>query len=161
MSEALQNPAFESMDELLDASMNDLMDLPPIGVPPTGSYVFEVSAGREKAKEGDGEYIKFNYTVIECAEVKHEEEAEDPLAKAGSTFTEFFSPFKKDGTINDKGLGFLKARLAPFSAHFGVEKVGETLATVNKVQISASLIRTQDKRDETRHNARLSDVIIL
>ena len=56
MSEALQNPAFESMDELLDASMNDLMDLPPIGVPPTGSYVFEVSAGREKAKEGDGEY---------------------------------------------------------------------------------------------------------
>ena len=159
MSE-LNNPALSSFDDLLDAGMDDLADLPPVGVPPTGQYVLEVTCTRETSdKEGGNDYIKMQYEVIEISELKNPEEAGE--AAVGMKFSAMFSPFKKTGEVNDMGLGFLKEAIAPYAAHFGTQKVGDTIAAINKVRISASLTKVKDRRDEDRYNARIKDVIIL
>ena len=150
-----------NMDDLLNMSMEDLPELPPRGVPPTGSYDLEVSAKRVEGEDGKAGYLSFEFTVLAVKELKHEEEAADPLAKVGAKFTENFFPIKKDNTANETGMGFLRERLATFAATFGTTTVGDTLAAVNQVKISASLTRVQDKKNEDQFNARLKDVVLL
>lgn len=151
--------AFENLDALLDASMDDLADLPPMGVPPTGNYQFSVTASREISNDKKSEYFKFAYEVLEIGEVKSEEDVND--VKVGMKFTEMFSPFKKDGSMNEMGIGFLKERTAPFSVHFGTQRLGETIQLIQGIVINATLVRRQDKKDETRFNFSLKDVVIL
>ena len=158
MNAALNNPAFDTMDELLDLSMDDLADLPPVGVPPSGHYDFEVTASREDGKDGKADFIKVEYTVEAINELDDQAEATD--VAVGQKFTTFFSVFKKDGTVNDTGLGYLKQELLPYKTHFGTVKVGDTLAVVNQVKISATIKRVQDRNNEDRYNARIKDVII-
>jgi hypothetical protein len=157
MSE-LKNPAFDTMDELLDVAMDDLADLPPIGVPPSGHYDLEVSASREEGKDGKADYIQVVYTVDAINELADADEAGE--VAVGQTFTIFFSPFTKDGKVNDTGLGYLKKELLPYKQHFGTNTVGETLAEVNKVKISANVKRVQDRKQEDRFNARITEVIV-
>lgn len=142
----------------MDMDMTAIEDLPPIGVPPTGHYNLIVTATREASQSG-GEYIKFAYKVEGINEVKNP--AEEAQAAVGMSFTEFFSPLKKDGTTNDFGMKFLKQAMAPFAAHFGGSSFSEVLGSIHQVSIAASLVRVQDKKDESRFNFRLSDVIVL
>lgn len=147
------------LDALMDASMDDIDDLPPVGVPPTGHYNLIVSASREENKDKTGEYIKFTYEVEAVNEVK--DPAEESQAAVGQKFSQMFSPIKKDGTPNEFGIGFLKEAVAPFSAHFGTGKMGETIAQISKVSVAASLVRRADKKDPDRFNFNLKDVVVL
>lgn len=156
----MSNAAFTDFDSLLNASMDDLDDLPPVGVPPTGHYTLVVTAERVTPTEPDkNEYIKFSYEVEAVNEVKNPEE--ESQAAAGMKFSQIFSPFKKDGTVNDFGVGFLKEAIAPFAAHFGTRGIGEALQAINKVTVAASLIRKQDRKDPERFNFSLKDVVVL
>lgn len=156
----MSNAAFTDFDSLLNSSMDDLDDLPPVGVPPTGHYTLVVSAERVTPTEADkNEYIKFSYEVEAVNEVKNPEE--ESQAAAGMKFSQGFSPFKKDGTVNDFGIGFLKEAIAPFAAHFGLSGIGETLQAINKVTVAASLVRKQDRKDPERFNFNLKDVVVL
>jgi hypothetical protein len=87
--------------------------------------------------------------------------AEETQAAVGMKFTEFFSPLKKDGTVNEFGMKFLKQTMAPFAAAFGGSSFSDVLANIDKVSIAASLVRVKDKNDSDRFNFRLSDVIVL
>lgn len=156
----MSNAAFTDFDSLLNSSMDDLDDLPPVGVPPTGHYTLVVSAERVTPTEaGKNEYIKFNYEVEAVNEVKSPEE--ESQAAAGMKFSQIFSPFKKDGTVNDFGVGFLKEAIAPFAAHFGTRGIGEALQAINKVTVAASLVRKVDRKDPERFNFSLKDVVVL
>lgn len=152
------NAALTDFDALMDASMDDIDDLPPIGVPPTGNYTLDITASREKSDKGS-EYVKFSYLIEEVNEIKDEAEAGE--AAAGQKFMEMFSPFKKDGTVNEIGMGMLKERLVPFSGHFGTPKVGETLSQITNIKAVASLVRTADRKEEGRFRFILKDVTIL
>lgn len=151
--------AFADLDSLMNASMDDIDDLPPVGVPPTGHYNISVTASRETSESSGSEYIKFSYEVEAVNEVKNPEE--EKQAAVGQKFTQIFSPFKKDGTVNEFGLGYLKEACAPFSAHFGTRAMGETIAQINKISVAASLVRRQDKKDPERFNFNLRDVVVL
>lgn len=155
----MTNAALTDFDSLMDASMDDIDDLPPVGVPPTGHYNLTVTATREPNKEKTGEYIKFAYEVEAINEVK--DSAEESQAAVGMKFSQMFSPIKKDGTVNEFGIGFLKEAVAPFSAHFGTQKMGDTIALINKVSVAATLARRVDKKDADRFNFSLKDVVIL
>ena len=152
------NVNFEDFDAVLAAGFDDLADLPPMGVPPSGCYTLSVTASSETAKDG-GKYIKFAYTVLNVDSVNNEEEAAG--AANGMQFAERFSPIKKDGTVNTTGIGFLKAALRPFQVHFSTNTVGETLEQINGVTVVASLLRTPDRREEGRWNFKLSDVTVV
>lgn len=91
---------------------------------PTGHYNLIVTAERVDPEEaGRSPYIKFSYEVEAINEIKNPEE--EAQAAVGMKFSQIFSPFKKDGTKNDFGIGFLKEAVAPFSAHFGVTGIGD------------------------------------
>lgn len=156
----MSNAAFYDFDDLLNASMDDLDDLPPIGVPPTGHYNLIVTAERVDPEEaGKNPYIKFSYEVEAINEIKNPEE--EAQAAVGMKFSQIFSPFKKDGTKNGFGIGFLKEAVAPFAAHFGVTGLGDVLKEINKVSVAASLVRKQDRKDPERFNFSLRDVVVL
>lgn len=155
----MSKAAFQDLDALMDASMDDIDDLPPVGVPPTGHYGLIVSATREVSETSGNEYIKFSYEVESVNEVKDPEE--EKQAAVGQKFTQIFSPFKKDGTVNEFGLGYLKEACAPFAAHFGTTTMGASIAAIEKVSVAATLVRKQDKKDKERFNFSLRDVVVL
>ena len=154
----MSNKAFADLDALMDASMDDINDLPPVGCPPTGHYNLLITASREASQAGS-EYIKFSYEVEAVNEVK--DAAEESQAAVGMKFNQIFSPFKKDGTVNEYGLGFLKEACAPFAAHFGTAKMGDTIAQIDKISVAASLARRKDKKDPDRWNFSIKDVVVL
>jgi hypothetical protein len=155
----MSNAAIRDLDTLMDASMDDIDDLPPVGVPPSGHYNLLVTAERKENKEKTSEYIQFSYEVEAVNEVK--DSAEESQAAVGMKFSQMFSPIKKDGTINEFGIGFLKEAVAPFSAHFNTSKMGDTIAQISKISVAASLTRRVDKKDADRFNFNLKDVVIL
>lgn len=155
----MTNAAFSDLDSLMDASMDDIDDLPAVGVPPTGHYNLSVSAERVSNKDATGEYIKFSYVVEAVNEIKNSEE--ESQAEIGQKFTQNFSPIKKDGTVNEWGMGFLKEAVAPFSAHFGTSKMGETIAHIHQVSVAATLVRRVNKKEPDRFDFNLKDVTIL
>lgn len=148
------------LDALLDMAMDDIEDLPPVGVPPTGHYNLLVSATRVTPDEaGKNPYIKFAYEVTAVNEVKNPDEAN--LAAVGMTFTKNFSPVKRDGTVNDIGLKLLKKECAPYAAHFGTSSISSTVEALKTVEVAAAIVRKQDKRDADRWDVYLNDVTIL
>ena len=155
----MTNATFTDLDSLMDAQMDDIDDLPPVGVPPTGHYNLSVSAERVSNKDATGEYIKFSYVVEAINEIKNQEE--ESQAEVGQKFSQNFSPIKKDGTVNEWGMGFLKEAVAPFSAHFGTPKMGETIAQINQVSVAATLVRRVNPKESERFNFNLKDVTIL
>jgi hypothetical protein len=160
----MSNNAIADIDALMNASMDDIDDLPPSGIPPTGHYNLSVTAERidpsdSDRNKGKNPYIRFIYEVEAVNEIKNPEEESE--AAVGMKFSEIFSPIKKDGTVNEFGMGFLKERCAPFAAHFGVMQMGEIIAAVNKVSVAAELVRVKDKKDEERFNFRLKNVTVL
>lgn len=148
-----------SFDDIMDMGMDDVEDLPPVGVPPTGHYNLLVSASRETRDNDGTEYIKFSYTVEAVNEVANPDEQDQ--AAVGQNFVEFFSPLKKDGSVNDWGMKYLKQAMQPFAAQFGGTSFSEVLASIDKVSVAASLTRKKDKKDQDRFNFSLKDVIVL
>lgn len=156
---ANSNATISDFDALMDASMDDIDDLPPIGVPPSGSYDLRVSASREKSDKSGSEYIKVTYEVTNVNEIKDSSESED--VKAGQKFYEMFSPFKKDGTANEIGMGTLKERLRPFAEKLGTTRIGEILAQVKDVDSTAELVRRADRKDPEQFRFSLKNVVVL
>ncbi len=76
-------------------------------------------------------------------------------------FTEFFSPLKKDGSVNEFGMKYLKLAMQPYADHLGGRNFGEVIKNINKISICAILTRTVDKKDSDRFNFRLRDVVVL
>jgi hypothetical protein len=150
---------FADLDSLLNAGMDDLEDLPPVGCPPTGHYNLSVTAERKANKEGTSEYIQFSYEVESVNEVKDETEATQ--AAPGMKFSQNFSPIKRDGTVNNFGIGFLKEALAPFAAHFGNTNIGFLLENIQKLSVAATLVRRPNKKEADRFDFNLKDVVVL
>jgi hypothetical protein len=158
-SENQSDLQFENIDALLDASMDDLDDLPPVGVPPSGHYNLTATFGIKEIGEEKKQVIAVDYIVDAINELKDEDERGDVIV--GQQFTEFFHLTKKDGGKNTYGIGTLKQRLAPYSERFGETKIGELVKQVKQVAITASLVRKVNKKNEDQYNMQLKDVVLL
>jgi len=152
-----KNAAISDIDALLNASMTDLDDLPPVGIPPSGVYTLEVKA-ELKQEPGKHPRFVFTYKVLDILELKDPDTAGE--VAVNQQFNVNFSPFKKDGTANEWGIAFLKEATAPFAAHFGTTSVGDTVAQIQGVTCTATLTRKQ-KKNSDEVNVSLSDVTIL
>lgn len=150
---------FLDMQSLLGAQMDDIDDLPPIGVPPSGHYDLVVTCTLEDNKEKTGQYFKWSYEVANINQLANEEELAD--VAVGTKFSDRISPFKKDGTPNEFGMGKLKEMVAPYAAHFGVTNLGEAVQQVKEVRITAELKRRPDRNDPERYNFDLKNVVVL
>jgi hypothetical protein len=148
-----------TMDALLGAMLEDLDDLPPMGVPPSGNYNLTVTFDIKKIGDNQKEVIAAEYTVDDINELKDEAERAD--VAVGMKFTEFFHLHKKDGSKNSFGIGKMKQRLAPFASHFGTASIGETLNAVKQVAVVATVKRTVNKKNEDQWNFDIKDIVIL
>lgn len=157
-----KNAAFAELDDLLDASMDDLEGLPPIGVPPTGHYNFFVDAKTGEVAEKDA--VILTWEVAGVNEVKEESEAGE--VKVGQTFNENFILKTKKGEPNTTSIGALKARLEPFAIHYNIDPsargaIRESISKMQRVMVAATVRRVPQKDNPEMFNARISDVVIL
>ncbi len=148
-----------SMDALLGAMMDDLDDLPPMGVPPSGHYNLTVTFDIKKIGDDNKEVIAAEYTVDEINELKDEAERGD--VAVGMKFTEFFHVKKKDGSTNTFGIGKLKQRLAPFVSLTEDRSVGGVINAVKQIAVAATIKRTVNKKNEDQFNVDLKDIVVL
>ena len=148
-----------SMDALLGAMMDDLDDLPPMGVPPSGHYNLTVTFDIKKIGDDNKEVIAAEYTVDEINELKDEAERGD--VAVGMKFTEFFHVKKKDGSTNTFGIGKLKQRLAPFGSLTEDRSVGGVINAVKQIAVAATIKRTVNKKNEDQFNVDLKDIVVL
>lgn len=158
-TELLKNESFDDIDALLNAQMDDLDDLPPMGVPPSGHYNLKISMERTTVGDDNRDVIKTTFVVTAVNELKNPEDAGE--VAIGQTFTEMFGMKKKDGSVNTFGIAALKERLKPFVEPAQTTNIGELIAWVKEIDIGATLKRTVNKKNEDQYNMRLSDVIIL
>ena len=147
------------MQSLLGAQMDDIDDLPPIGVPPSGHYDLDVTCTLEDNAEKTGQYFKFSYEVVNINQLANEEERAE--VSVGTKFTDRVSPFKKDGTVNEFGMGKLKEMVAPYAASFGETNLGEAVQKIKAVRITTELARRVDRKDPERWNFNLKNVVVL
>jgi hypothetical protein len=154
-----RNEQFTDLDALLNAGMEDLDDLPPMGVPPSGHYNLELTIARDTVGDQNTEVLKATFTVEEVNELKNPDEAGE-VAK-GQVFKEFFFPVKKNGDANPYGIAALKERLKPFVGPAGTGNISALVAFCDHVHIAATVRRTVNKKNEDQWNMRLSDVVLL
>ena len=153
------NPELANLDFLLNAVMEDLPDLPPMGVPPSGHYNLEVTYSIETIGDNNKQVICAKYKVLEVNELKDEMERSE--VAPGQQFTEFHHVSKKDGTPNSFGIGKLKQRLAPFALQSGGSNIGELINWTKGIVIAATVKRTVNKKNEDQFNMDLKDVVVL
>ena len=150
---------FADIDDLLNASMDDLDDLPPIGVPPSGHYNLTVSFSIEEVGDDKRKTIFARYIIDAINELKDEDDRSD--VTLGQTFREGFYLTKKDGTPSKFGMGTLKARLAPHAARFNTTNIGELISQINQVAITATIKRTVNRKQEDQFNMQMKDIVLL
>ena len=148
-----------TLESLLGAMMDDLDDLPPMGVPPSGHYNLTVTFDLKKIGDDNKEVIAAEYCVDAINELKDEAERGD--VAAGMKFTEFFHVKKKDGSINTFGIGKLKQRLAPFASLTDDHSIGGIINAAKQIAIAATVKRTVNKKNEDQYNFDLKDIVVL
>lgn len=164
MSDLSRNAAFDDVDALLSATMDDIDGLPPLAIPPTGNYTLRVKAERKEVNEKDA--IMTVYEVVEIGEVTDPEEAAE--VKIGQQFQNGLFVKTKEGKVNQTGIAAFKNSLEPFAAHFypenpGAASVADLVVKLGDgILINANVKRTQRKGGaDDEYNFRLKSVIVL
>lgn len=153
--------SFDSVEDLLNASMDDLDDLPPVGVPPSGHYNLTMTMSIEEVGEGaEARKVIFaSYLVDAINELKNEDERDE--VQVGQQFREGFYLTKKTGEKNTFGIGTLKERLKPMAERVGSTNIGDLINATKQVAITCSVKRTANRKQEDMFNMRLSDMVLL
>lgn len=143
------------LPSLLDASIDDLADLPSMEAPPTGHYNLELKI--EVRKINDKDAVTFNYTIVDILEVPNMESLEPAdQPKVGQKFSEAFI------LGNEYAVGRLKQSLKPIGEHFGVSTIKDIIsAGESGVQIAATIKRRiVDRNGEEAKYASASNIVV-
>lgn len=127
-----------SFDELANATLDDVEDIPDFEVPPVGSYLLNVQLDRKTVNDKD--CIEASFTVEETIELANEDDK--PAAK-GTKFSILYQ------LGNKYGLGNYKKLAKPFFAQFGFSSYGEFYDAVhtNPVLIGCNLKHRKGKKE--------------
>lgn len=129
-----------TFDSLLDADLNDFLDLPGFEPPPVGHYKLKLVGNRKKIN--DHPAIEFKYTVLETLELA--DLSADPV-KIGHSFSEAFQ------VDNEVGQGFAKAALLPISKFFGITKMSDLFTVLAAgIEITGVVKHVVDRKDSSK-----------
>jgi hypothetical protein len=140
------------IEDLMDASIDDLKDLPPFIVPPVGHYKLQVSLERKVVNTHP--CVEAQFVVQETLELKNLAEA--PVENG----TKFSTLYTMD---NEFGQGNFKLFLAPLLEGLGLQgkKVSEVVASVKNVVIAATVKQRPDKEDKDKIYANVVNAELL
>lgn len=129
-TQALSESNIIPIEDLMDASIDDIKDLPPFEVPAVGHYKLQVSLERKVVN--DKPTISANFVVLEVLELA------DPSGTPPTIGTKFNVLHMMD---NEFGQGGFKAFIGPIVKGLGMSspKVSEVIATVQNVNIIGTL----------------------
>lgn len=125
-----------SIEDLFNASIEDLADLPSYETPPAGAYILRVSMDVKKINEKDA--VEAAFEVIETQELAN---PSDTPVLAGTKFSQAFL------IGNEYGLGNLKKFLAPFQEHYQSANIGALIGEIKDVTIAGTVKTRKDKND--------------
>jgi|WetSurMetagenome_2_1015567.scaffolds.fasta_scaffold71012_5 hypothetical protein len=150
---SLEEGASMNLASLLDASIDDLADLPPMEAPPTGFYNFNLKLTTNR-KINEKEAVIMELEVREVLEVSNPEEAEQ--VKVGQKFSEAFI------LGNEISIGRMKIALKPIGDALGLGKISDIVAATSAgIMIAATCKRRIDKNDPEKKYASLSNITVI
>lgn len=142
MSEATMN--------LLDATLDDLADLPEFVTPPPGAYALTFK-GYEQKKVNDNACVIVTFTVAETQELAS---ADSTPVEPGTEFNQMYN------MSNEYGQGGLKNLCKPLGEALGVSRLSEVLEGAKGMAISATIKNRKDKNSD-RVYAQVENVVVL
>ncbi len=132
-----------SIDSLLDATIDDLSDIPEFKPFPIGAHRASIKWDYTK-KVNDKTVVELSVTAIETLELSN---PEDTPTKAGDSTNILFQFTKKDGTPNELAQGLWKALLKPLQEHFKTASNRETMDASQGAEVLIVTNMRSDKKD--------------
>ena len=131
-----------SIDSLLDATLDDLADIPEFKPFPIGAHSVKIAFDYKEV--GGVAAVELALTAVATVELAT---PTDTPITAGDTTNVLFMLKKKDGSNNDLAQGQLKELLKPLAAHFGTISPRATMAAANGAEVVVITDIREDKRD--------------
>lgn len=140
---------------ILNATLDDLPDLPGFKVPPTGAYAVSIVSMLQKAV-GEHPAVEGKFAIVEVLEVTETGIPDAELPVAGDEFNVVYM------LDNDTGVGFLKEFMKPIAAALGkpTAPISELLVEGKGMTLSLVIKRTYDK-EKDRHYLNIKKMEVL
>lgn len=137
-----------SLDNILDATLDDLADMPSISLFPNGAHKVKLEFKIDTKKSS----VMLTMHYVEPLELS---DPTQTAPSAGDKNTVFFNLKKKDGTANEYAQGALKAIVKPLQESFGGSTTTEVLenskdaevAVVTKIRLGKGEYEGKDSID--------------
>lgn len=138
----------DMLNDLLDANLDDLADLPEFGVYPAG--VHKVVIQWESKKVAEHPSVELKMKAIETEELSNPE-ADQPLA-AGAEGNVLFM------LDNEFGQGKLKLIIKPLAAATGLSSLREIMEASNGMEVSV-VTKVRQNKDKTQTYTDVTKII--
>jgi hypothetical protein len=137
---------FDSIDSILDATLDDLADMPEFKPFPAGTHACLLTMST-KAINGKPA-VEWKLTAVETIELKS---PEDIPVKQGDTCNGVFMFIQKDGKPNEVAQGQFKEMLKPLAVHFNTATNRATLeAIAGGVHVAVTMSQRADKTNPNK-----------
>lgn len=138
------------IDSLLDATLDDLEDLPEFKPFPIGAHKVLVSLDLKKVNDKEG--VELDMKAIETLELA--DTSDTPLKAGDSTSILFFLD-------NEFGRGNLKKVATPLGEALGVSKLREVIEAAKDVECVVVTSLRPDKRDPEKFYTNVKDLVVV
>lgn len=146
-----------AFDAMFDRDLTELAELSVFAPPPSGIYLLECSV-KFKPTSAKKPAVEASFKIVNCLQ---QADASEPPAKEGQEFSTSFVLVTKDNTRNEVGEGSMRAFLEPFAAHLGTTNIKQLVdGRIDKMAITATVLRRPQKDDPDRYNVRIKDINI-
>lgn len=135
-----------SIDELLDAQLDDLADLPEFKTYPVGSHRCTLKFEIKEIGDAKIPSIELNLVAVETVQLANETE-DAPLA-AGDKTSVLYMLKKKDGTPNEIAQGQFKEVMKYLAATYGALSNRDLMAAADGSEALVTTKLRADKRDK-------------
>jgi hypothetical protein len=136
------------LDNLLDASLDDLADLPEFGTYPGGTH--KVAIDWESKKVNDHPSLELKFKLVETLELANP--TDEPLAVGAEGSVLFMLD-------NEFGQGKLKNVLKPLGAATGANKMSEIVAASKGMEV-VLVTKVRQNKDKTQSYTDIVKVIV-
>lgn len=116
---------FNSIDSILDATLDDLADMPEFKPFPVGTHACLLTMATKTINKNPA--VEWKLTAVETIELTN---ATDAPVKPGDTCNGAFMFVQKDGKPNEMAQGQFKDLLKPLAAHFNTPTNRATLEAI-------------------------------
>ena len=135
---------FLDIDSLLDATLDDLADVPEFKPFPAGTHHCTLSLSSKVI--ADKPAVEWKLTAVETMELV------DPTGtpvKAGDTCSGAFMFVQKDGKPNELAQGQFKELMRPLQAHFGTPTNRLTMEAAEGCAVAVTMTQREGKKGST------------